>query len=564
MANVMKEWENYIKGKTYNQSMPKDFYVLCNTNADFDNGDQWPNAGLDEDFQEVTFNIVNKMTTFFVAYIVSSDVAVNYKSLVKLGEGDLSDTVLTASFNEFKERVKFSKKFRQALKDGTITGDYISHFTFTDEKPYDGAFGKTIGQVNMDLVDATNFYVANPRSNDVQKQKYIMIDGRSFVSELQDEQDEFLKDRKEANHITEDGNTETTIGEYGDIEFNPILDDDGKETGSTNWVLVYTKKEITKEVPVLDEQGNETGETEEETEEWVFSTKLTENGYIWKDRAMGFNMYPCELGNWIEQKNCYHGQSFVKGVISVQIFINQLFAAAMKHTLDTAFEKFFYNSNFLPDGINNEVSAQVGVDLPQGMGMDSVGKFMSPGNMSDKVIALIDLAYTYIKDVVSMTDAITGNINPEQASGVSIVSASKQAAIPIEVPQLNAYDWVEGNARIYKNIVENLYGERAVLVEEDGETVVGTYDFAKLKKMYKQPTIEVGESSYWSEDNMIRTIDNLFSQGILDAMEYIEEIPSAKLPNKEELLKKMRAKAEMSQPVTDGQDQLTPEMMPQV
>jgi len=552
MPGVMKEWENYQKGIDYNRNMPIDFYTLCNTNADFDNGDQWPNAGLDENFLQPVFNIVNKMTTFFVAYMVSSDIAVNFTSLTKLTDEDKSDVVLNASFNEFKERVNFSKKYRQALKDGTITGDYIAHLTFTDVKPYGGAFGKTIGQVNLDLVDATNFFVADPKNREVDPQKYIMIDGRSFVSELQEEQDEFLKELKESGSIVEDSDTETMIGEYGDITFEPILDENGKAVGQATWVLVYYKKEITKEVPVLDEDGNETGEMEEETEEWVFSTKLTENGYIWKDRAMGFNMYPVELGNWIEQKNCYHGMSFVKGVVPAQIYINQGFAAAMKHTLDTAFEKFFYNINVLPDGISTEVSSQVGVDLPEGMSMDTAGKFMSPGNMSDQVLQLIDMAYTYIKDVVSLTDAITGNVNPEQASGVSIVSSAKQASIPIEVPQLNSFDWVEGIARRYKNIIENLYGERPVLVEEDGETVVGLYDFDKLKRMYKQPKIDVGESSYWSEDNLIQILDNLFSQGILDTITYLEEMPEGKIPGRDKLVNTLKKKqeAEALQPQT--------------
>ena len=174
--------------------------------------------------------------------------------------------------------------------------------------------------------------------------------------------------------------------------------------------------------------------------------------------------------------------------------------------------------------------------------MDSVGKFMSPGNMSDKVIAMIDLAYSYIKYVVSLTDAITGNVNPEQASGVSIVSSAKQAAIPIEVPQLNSYDWVEDIARIYKDMVQNLYGERPIVMQENDQTVVGLYDFSQLKRMYKPPTIEVGESSYWSEDNLINILDNLFSQGIMDVITYLEEMPAGKIPGRDGLVKTLKEK----------------------
>ena len=542
-----KEWDNYQKGINYNREMPIDFYTLCDTNSDFDAGDQWPHAGLDDDFLQPVFNICNKFTTFFVAYLASTDIGTLYQSIYDSDENeDMSDDILNASFNEFKERVKFSKKYRQAMKDGTITGDYISHMTFSDKKPYGGAFGKTIGQIEFDLIDATNFYVSNPRNNDIESQKWVGIDGKDYVSVLQEEQDQFMEDMKDT--IVSDNDTETLIGEYGDIIFEPIIDDSGQQQGEATWFLQYYKKKETREEPMLDENGEPMVDSEgnpmmdEIEEEWVYSTKLTQNGYIWKDRPMGFNVYPVDLGNWIEQKNTYHGQSFLKNVIPAQIFINQGFAAAMKHTLDTAFEKFFYNVKVLPDGINAEVSAQVGVDLPEGSSMDQAGKFMSPGNMSDKVISLIDLAYSYIKDVVSLTDAITGNVNPEQASGVSIVSSAKQAAIPIEVPQLNSFDWVEDIMKTYKNMVQNLYGERPVLMEVEGKTVVGNYDFSKLKRMYKQPKIEVGESGYWSEDNLLRILDNLFSQGILDVITYLEEMPASKIPNKQKLIDRLKEK----------------------
>ena len=563
MPSIIKEWDNYQKGITYNRGLPVNFYTLCDTNANFDAGEQYPNAGLDDDFLQPVFNIVNKFTTFFVAYIVSSDVAVKYTSPLKLATDDLSDIVLNASFDEFRERVKFSKKYRQALKDGTITGDYIAHLTFSDKKPYDGAYGDEIGQIDMSLIDATNFYVADPTDREVQPQKYIQYDGRSFVSVLNDEREQFMSD-KDSSTIIEDGDTETQIGDFGDEEIQPILSDDGKETGSATWVVTYYKKEETREEPLLDAEGNpeldSDGEpmTKEVTEEWVYSTKCTENTYIWKDRPLGFNVYPCELGNWIEQKNTYHGQTFVKGVVPAQIFINQGFAMAMKHTMDTAFAKFFYDTNVLPEGITADVSTQVGLDLKQGQSVDDAGKYKTPGNMSDKVIAMIDLAYSYIKDVVSLTDAITGNVNPEQASGASIVAASTQAAIPIEVPKLNSHDWVEGIARIYKNMAENLYGERPVLIEEEGEMVLGTYDFAKLKKMYKPPVIEVGDSSYWSENNLIQTLDSMLQAGILDHVEWLEEQPEGKIPNRQKLLKRLKDKAAAVAPVTDAQDDAMP------
>ena len=518
---------------------------------------RWIGADLDDDFLQPVFNIVNKATTFFVAYIASSDVALRYRNPVGI-EDDLSDKVLNASWEEFKERVKFSKKYRQALKDGTITGDYVAHLIFTDEKPYGGAFSDIIGQIDMDLVDATNYYVADTTSKNFQKQKYVQIDGRSFVSTLEEE-------REDSTTILSDEDTETQIGMYGDLEIEPILSDDGLPEGLATWVLTYTKKRETRTIkifdykgePELDEQGNQ---IEKEVEDdWVYSSKCTANGYIYKDRPVGFNMYPIIPGNWIEQKNTFHGQSFVKNMIPAQIFINQGFAMAMKHTMDTAFSKFFYDVDAM-DGISADVSTQVGLRLKAGQSIRDVGEFKAPGNMSDKVISMIDLAYSYIKDVIGLGDSLTGNVNPEQASGVSIVSSAKQAGIPIEVPKMNSYDWVEDIGKVFKNMVQNLYGERPVLLEEEGRTFVGTYDFEKLKSMYKPPVIEVGESSYWSEDNFIAILDNMLQAEMIDYIFYLEQMPEGKVPGKEELIRKLKEKAEQQaqQPV---QEPVNPEQL---
>lgn len=534
----MKEWDNYQKGIDYNRRLPTDHYDLCDTCSDFKNGDQWVGADLDDDFLQPVFNIIAKACTFFIAYIASRKPSLRYQSPILKSDEDISDDVMNATWDEFTERVKFDKQYRQALDDGTVTGDYIALLMLEDTKPYGGSFkvgedGVTVeGEIGMTLIDSTNFYVADPTaSNDFwtfQKQKYVQYDGRSFTSELMEEREGYT------TTIVSDEERETQIGEYGDIEMEPILSDDGKPEGMATWVTTLYKKR--------DEDGVD----------WVYSSKCTQNGYIWEDRPLGFNLYPVVIGNWLTQKNCYHGYSFVKTMIPTQIFINQLFAMAMKHTSDVAFSKFVYDVDSL-EGITSEVSTQLGVKLKPGQSIKDVGAFMQPGNMSDKVIAMIDLAYNYIKDVIGLSDAITGNVNPEQASGVSIVASAKQAGIPIEVPAMNSFDWVEDIGRVFKNMIENLYGERPILMEIEGETVVGSFDYSTLKDMYKPPRIDVGQSSYYSEDTLVQTLDNLFSQGIMDVIDYLEEMPSGRIPGRDKLVAKLKKKQQEIVPQIEGQ-----------
>ena len=56
----------------------------------------------------------------------------------------------------------------------------------------------------------------------------------------------------------------------------------------------------------------------------------------------GLTRYPIAWGNWEKQKNQYHGRALVTGLIPNQIFINQMFATAMRHLQLMAFPKTVY------------------------------------------------------------------------------------------------------------------------------------------------------------------------------------------------------------------------------
>ena len=79
----------------------------------------------------------------------------------------------------------------------------------------------------------------------------------------------------------------------------------------------------------------------------VHVTKATKAAIIFEDVDTGLSLYPIAWGNWEKQKNQYHGRALVTGLIPNQIFINSMFATAMRHLQLMAFPKTVYNADLI-------------------------------------------------------------------------------------------------------------------------------------------------------------------------------------------------------------------------
>ena len=134
-----------------------------------------------------------------------------------------------------------------------------------------------------------------------------------------------------------------------------------------------------------------------------------------------------------------------------------------------------------------------------------------------------------------------GDINPENASGKSIVATVKQSVVPLENVKANLYEWIEDIGKILLDMMGNYYGERPlVMKDENGIPSVVTFDFSVLKNTYLYTKCDVGNSSYWSEVASAETLDGLLQQGAIDIVEYLECMPNDFIANKFTLLQMVK------------------------
>lgn len=606
--NKTKAWELYEIGRAYNNQLTPNQYNLVETNTEFFIGNQWlhlPETPAMRRMPKPVFNILKRVASLFVASLTSSGTAIHFEPLAYYDGSNMEDPqhdaarFANAAVDNFLEKIKFEYRIRDALYDGARTGDYCAHFWFDpDAKPYGGAFGSHMGEIQMELVEGVNVMFGNPNTHDVQSQPYILLVGRDTTENLRQEAIRFKKNRGlyksgEENPLPDDmidaaiqpdAQTEYFMGVGGKRELIPT-----EETGKTLYVILYTKCQ--KEQDKLDKDGNPVYEDEldddgnpvmetvtvtaggmsmttevpkrkkvKELVTTVRVTKATPTAIIYEDVDTGLSRYPIAWGNWEHQVNQYHGRALVTGMIPNQIFINTMFATAMRHMQLMAFPKTVYNADLISSW-SNEVGQAIGIHgLQPGQNITGVAYNLQPADMSNQIFALIDKAISYTKDCLGATDAQLGTANPDNTSALMVLQTNSE--VPLENVAARKNEWVEDIGAILLDMMGTDYGKRPIVVSREFEEpvigpggqasvnpqtgmmqtqkitrkVVEEFDFSQLKHLWLNIKVDVGATTYFSEIAMTQTLDNLRRDGTLDVIQYLERIPDKLIPKKQELI----------------------------
>lgn len=534
-------WDMRIQGVNYNDQLKPATNTRYEANRDMYNGNQWANADV-KDLPKPVFNIIKRIITFFVANLTSTNVKVKWNPIAMRNEKELDEEaaeVLTAEFEYFREVNKYDDKLIEVITDAAITGDMCFRFYFDQEsKPYDGKLKVSIedkeidesvkGEIKLDVINGNMVYFGDSNVRDIQKQPWVQIETREMIKDLKEE----AKDNKE--DITTDSPTEGFDINDGDIEI------EGKDSEKATVIYTWEKK-----------KGK------------IVESKSTENVVIYENLETGLSFYPIAWGNWQTQKNQYHGIDVVREVINNQLFINRAFAQAMMNILQVAYPKGFYRSDLIAKPSNAVGAMNAIKDLPPGTRISDILHFESPGDMSVQVMQLIDAAFAYTKEVLGISDAALGSINPEQASGTAIVATQKQAEIPLGIPRAAIYNFVEDGGNIFCDMCSVYYGLRPVVMDGEEGKEVKSFDFDSLQEAFIKSDIDVGASSYWSELAQIQTLDTLFAADRITAVEYFERVPDGYIIDSDGLLKTREEQVEAEQLAAEQPQELPQEEVEQ-
>lgn len=517
-------WQKYEKGVAYNgQFRPnKNYYEAVKVWNSFYNGDQWIGLEGDEKLPHPTFNIIKRIIEFLVASLTSSNVAVNIEPLENIATEDAEEfkisDFLNAEVKNIFEKTNFEYKIKEVLTDGAIAGDLCFHTVFNPNKK--AYRGKDIqGEIEIEIIDSTNILFGNPNIKDVEKQPYIIVVGRDLVKNLQAE-------TKSNEKIRQDNETQYQSSDYADTEI------EGDDEGKALYIYYYYKKK-----------------------DKVYCTKTTKDVIIYSDVDMNATRYPIAFANFYRQKGTYHGRGVVESVCPNQISINKLFAMAIYHQMMTAFPPLMIDKDMV-DSINNEVGSVIelhGLKNSDRRFSDVAG-YLNPANMSEWIIKIIDLCFQYTKECLGVSDASLGQINPTNTS--AIIAVQKSTAVPLANIKDNLYHLVEQEVLILIDMMANKYGLRPVVMDDgEGKRQLVNFDFSALKNMDLKTSIDVGETSYWSEISTLQTLDSLLQAERIDFLQYLERVPNEFIPKKAELISDLKEQMQLQQEMPAGNPQ---------
>lgn len=501
----------YEKGRAYKSQAG--VYENAARNERFFVGDQWHGVNAPKDMDRPVFNVLKRAVSYFVATVVSDDVAVQISDFC--GGADTYLDAISGQLDAVFEGASVKEKNREIVRNGAVDGDGCLYLYFDPNKETGQA---ARGAIAAEVIDNTNLYFGNPFCAEMERQPYLIVSVRRSAEEI----------RREA----------VLRGMPEDQARSLLLRGSETEDEADDRAVILVRFWKEKRA-----DGRET----------VHMMKTAGGQVIMPDTDLSYRRYPFAWFSWDRVKNSCHGQAAVTGLLPNQIFINKLFAMSMEHVKAMAFPKVIYNRDMVAGKWNNDVGAAIAVSGDPNRAIAS--GFRAP-DMSAQVLQMIDKVIQYTRDTMGASDVVLGNIRPDNTS--AILAVQKSAVMPLELQRMAFYRYVEDVVRIALDIMGCDYGKRLIRTEDGGQAVL---DFSQLDGMDLRINVDIGASSYWSELMQVQTLDSLFAKGVLsDAAEYVENIPAAYLKNKAKLLQSLREKQAAVYDVEGGGAGGLPEM----
>lgn len=517
-GDTTPDWKLFEAGKTHNNNQTPNHYDMVDANYEFYRGNQWRNA-KQTTLPRPVFNVIKRVASFFVSSLCATPAKINYEPAMTADNAQDEDANQGAKMATKQASILFDKWdmqgiIRDSYFDGAISGDWCWHFLWdTTAKPFGGKYKDIEGEIKIELVDGSNVMMGNANLNscrNIDNQPYIIIVGRDTVKNLQAER-KLLNKKAADDEIQGDSNYQWQAADAGKLEV------DTDESKKALYIIVYRK--------------NEDG--------IVTMSKCTQHSYIFKDVVTDLEHYPIVMDGWEHQKNQYHNRALVTGMLPNQIFINQMMALVMQHLYMTGFPKAIYNSDLISEW-NNSVGEAIGVSGSLDMNIRNAATYLQPGQMSAQIIQVLEMAMQWTKEMLGISDASMGNVRPDNTS--AIIAVQKSTNIPLENPRANMFASIDRAGQIIMDMMGTYYGTRPIVIETETGTALEQYDFGKMKNLWLRCRVDVGETSHWSELAIVQTMDNLFAQGIIDAIQYIKRVPAQYIPQRDELIEELMQK----------------------
>ncbi len=545
---------------------------------DFYKGKQWSVATeTNKNFPRPVFNIIRMIIENKASAIGGNPIQIKFTS-------QLEDQK-TRIFNEFTQtilkRLNFNNKLYKLTLRTLIDGAAVLHFYWDDYMSDDS--GKFSGGLNAEILKITDVYFSDYQEEDLQKQRYIIIETRqpvSYVRSICDNEenkklivadDEDFENKTIVDNETDDSKLVTLYTQY-------FRDEDGevKVTKATKYAIVTepvflnpSKRDIkSKPVKEIKNDGDElpTKIDKDLQEEY---TEI-DDSHLVKDQNEElnnknnrdlFDYYPLEILTLNPDEEMIIGTSDVKDLINVQRSINAAIAFSLLTLQNSGAPKVIAKKGALKgQQITNEVGEVIIDHTPLG----NQGFYILQQNPS--VAGALQLApqmLDFIRVITNTSEIITGDKINTNVSGTAIAQAQSQAKLRIKLQEEQLFQFVKNAVKIIEKFQKMYYIDDEFLYKANLKEKIaslnsnnpmpnyysGVFNSLDYKDTDFTAEIEVGYGTQYSESLEITMLDNLLAQKYIDFETYVNLCPQSIMPFKAQLKEniELRKQSELEQ-----------------
>lgn len=473
-------------------------------------GKQWQDLA---NLPPIILNVVGRVVDLFVAFICSEKIVVRLRDESNINLVSKINTIITKRW----EASKMDSLIRKNIKELAVGGDMAFHVYWDSniKTSFKEVKNKISGDFSTETIDPNRVFLGNTSSPTINKegrawQPWIILTSVEHIYNIR----QMARDNGHPNPetIVTSALTGSSENHYNQ---DLLIQDD--------LIQLYTKYYI--------ESGT------------VWCVQATDRDIIRQPWDTGLTLYPIAYTNWHSKPNSYRGVGAVENVISTQYILNQLHSMMAKWIKAMAFGKYAFNVDIMQE-MNNLVGEAIPV-----RGAEDLNKVIYPlpvASMHPGVMRFIESTYSKLLDTMGATDALMGNVRPDNAS--AIVAAQRFAAVPLENPKQSLYQCIEDLSLIWLDFMGTYYTAPRDGVSTD-----------TLKKLDLDVLIDIGASTFYSDISVMQTLDNLISKQLITKRQYLERAVDNFIPDKQGILDDLIEEEEAAQamqeqqPPVDGQ-----------
>ena len=561
-------WKEYSQIKQYLNG--KNYYQQLEMNYNFAKGDQWKNLKSGGMPMPVD-NIITPICNYKIGVVSQNNMTITFTD-ENFSREDMEEIEDGTSFRKIAEEVidKINKNIGRFFEANNLENNT---WDYDEENCISGNVGMYIyededNNKRADMIYGNNIFFSDENNNDVQDQSFILITFRRSVEKIREEARKHGLGEDKIAEIVADNDLNEQIGNKEEVK-----DEQGKALCILK--LYKKEKEVTKtqDRTIINEYGQEEIIQEEvkEKKTTVHMMKSTKNVIYVPETDLGLTLYPVAFDTWINEKNSIRGRGEPQDKIENQIEINRTMARRDIAIAMAAYPKAAYNSNFIenPSALD-KVGVAIEVKDKTVQSVRNAIDYLQPAQISPDAKNFCDELSQKTKDNASASDSALGNINPEKASGRSIIAVQDASAIPINVHVARKKKFYEDIGRILFDFMQNVDvdGQQVIITNTDDETGQTTTEVEQIpyeimQRLKVGVKVNVSQTDPFSILAMEQMWDSLFQSGAITFEEWVSGLSNNSKYNKsklEEIIKKRKEKqremAIIEQQVTEQQSQI--------